>query len=284
MKLFTFILLLFFTIVSYGQIDDSFDSFNGPGEWTSPGGNTGSHAGDLCFNITGNYLAGEFYVFQSPMYDFSTWSNVELLWRQESDVRTGDVFGLYFYDNGWFFYDISNLNGFYGVTLSPTTLALAFVLNTSGSGSLNNKYSHVEFLTIYDPQPLPVEMLEFTASLQDKGTMVEWSTASENNSLKFDLYRSSDGSTWGLLDEIPAAGFSNSEVPYRYFDEDMLSGYSYYKLIQIDIDGEEEIYGPVYTYRSVFTDPRKYNLMGQEVNQFYKGLIIDEDGRIKYND
>jgi hypothetical protein len=269
---------------SYGQINEGFDSFDGTGEWTSPGGNTGSHVGDLCFNIAGNYLAGEFYVFQSPIYDFSTWSNVELLWSQESDIRNGDVFGLYFYDNGWFFYDISNLNGFYGVTLPTTTIALAFVLNTSGSGNINGKYSHVEFLSIYDPEPLPVEMLDFSASLQDKGTMVEWSTASENNSQKFDLYRSSDGSTWGLLDEISAAGFSNSEVPYRYFDEDMLPGYSYYKLIQIDIDGKEDIYGPVYTYRNVFTDPRKYNLMGQEVNQFYKGLIIDEDGRVKYND
>ena len=283
MKLLT-LLLLFPILITYAQIDDSFDSFNGPGEWTSPGGNTGSHAGDLCFNITGNYLAGEFYVFQSPMYDFSTWSNVELLWRQESDIRPGDVFGLYFYDNGWFFYDISNLNGFYGVTLSPTTIALAFVLNTSGSGNLNNKYSHVEFLTIYDPQPLPVEMLEFSASLQDDGAMVKWVTASENNSLKFDLYKSLDGSTWGLLDEIPAGGFSNSELTYKYFDTRIEPGYSYYKLIQIDIDGEEDEYGPVYVYRNVFTDPRKYNLMGQEVNQFYKGLIIDEDGRIKYND
>ena len=278
------LLLLFPILITYAQIDESFDSFDGPGEWTSPGGNTGSHAGDLCFNITGNYLAGEFYVFQSPMYDFSTWSSVELLWSQESDVRNGDVFGLYFYDNGWFFYDISNLNGFYGVTLSPTTLALAFVLNTSGSGSLNGKYSHVDFLTIYDPTPLPVEMLEFTASLQDEGTMLKWVTASENNSLKFDLYKSLDGTTWGLLDEIPAGGFSNSELTYKYFDTRIESGYSYYKLIQIDIDGVEDIYGPVYVYRNVFTDPKKYNLMGQEVNQFYKGLIIGEDGRIKYND
>ena len=278
------LLLLFPILITYAQIDDSFDSFNGTGEWTSPGGNTGSHVGDLCFNITGNYLAGEFYVFQSPMYDFSTWSNVELLWSQESDVRSGDVFGLYFYDNGWFFYDISNLNGFYGVTLPTTTIALAFVLNTSGSGSLNNKYSHVEFLSIYDPEPLPVEMLEFSASLQDEGTMLKWVTASENNSLKFDLYKSLDGSTWALLDEIPAGGFSNSELTYKYFDARIEPGYSYYKLIQIDIDGKEDVYGPVYTYRNIFTDPKKYNLMGQEVNQFYKGLVIDEDGRIKYND
>ena len=114
--------------------------------------------------------------------------------------------------------------------------------------------------------------------------MVKWVTASENNSLKFDLYKSLDGNTWGLLDEIPAGGFSNSELTYKYFDTRIEPGYSYYKLIQIDIDGKEDAYGPVYVYRNVFTDPRKYNLMGQEVNQFYKGLIIDEDGRIKYND
>ena len=81
-----------------------------------------------------------------------------------------------------------------------------------------------------------------------------------------------------------AISLCNSELTYKYFDTRIESGYSYYKLIQIDIDGEEDTYGPVYVYRNVFTDPKKYNLMGQEVNQFYKGLIIDEDGRIKYND
>ena len=277
------LLLLFPILITYGQIDEGFDNFDGAGLWVSPGGNAGSHDGDLCFNIIGNYLANEFYVFQSPMYDFSTWSTVELFWNQESSVRNGDSFRLYLYDNGWSYYDISNLSGYYGVTVATTTTALAFVLVTNGSGSLNGRYSHVRFLSIYDPTPLPVELLDFSASLQDQGTMVEWSTASENNSLKFDLYRSSDGSTWGLLDEISAAGFSNSEVPYRYFDEDVLSGYSYYKLIQIDIDGKEDVYGPVYTYRNVFSEPRKYNLMGQEVNESYKGLIIN-NGKLEINE
>ena len=282
MKLLTF-LFLFPILIAYAQIDEDFNSFNGTGEWLSPGGNTGSHDGDLCFNITGNYLANEFYVFQSPMYDFSTWSTVELFWNQESSVRNGDSFRLYLYDNGWSYYDISNLSGYYGVTVNTTTTALAFVLVTNGSGNLNGRYSHVRFLSIYDPTPLPVELLDFSASLRDKGTMVEWSTASENNSLKFDLYKSSNGSTWGMLSEIPAAGFSNSELTYKYFDTRISSGYSYYKLIQIDIDGEEDVYGPVYTYRNVFSEPRKYNLMGQEVNESYKGLIIN-NGKLEIND
>ena len=282
MKLLTF-LFLFPILIAYAQIDEDFNSFNGTGEWLSPGGNTGSHDGDLCFNITGNYLANEFYVFQSPMYDFSTWSTVELFWNQESSVRNGDSFRLYLYDNGWSYYDISNLSGYYGVTVNTTTTALAFVLVTNGSGNLNGRYSHVRFLSIYDPTPLPVELLDFSASLRDKGTMVEWSTASENNSLKFDLYKSSNGSTWGMLSEIPAGGFSTSELTYKYFDTRISSGYSYYKLIQIDIDGEEDVYGPVYTYRNVFSEPRKYNLMGQEVNESYKGLIIN-NGKLEINE
>lgn len=250
---------------SYGQIDESFDSFDGAGEWTSPGGNTGSHVGDLCFNIAGNYLAGEFYVFQSPIYDFSTWSNVELLWRQESDIRVGDVFGLYFYDNGWFFYDISNLNGFYGVTLSTTTIALAFVLNTSGSGNLDNKYSHVEFVSIYDPQPLPVELLDFTVSKNLDGNLLEWSTASEYQSDYFEMYKSSNGSDWFNVTTTKAAGFSTYLQEYEYFDRDLREGYIYYRLEQTDIDGTTETFDPVYIYRDNKPVLKKYNILGQEI-------------------
>jgi len=270
------VILFLISFLSYGQIDESFDSFDGIGEWTSPGGNTGSHVGDLCFNITGNYLAGEFYVFQSPMYDFSTWSNVELLWRQESDVRTGDVFGLYFYDNGWFFYDISNLNGFYGVTLSTTTTALAFVLNTTaGSGNINGKYSHIEFVSIYDPTPLPVEQLSFSAELLDDGVQLDWSTASENNSNYFSLFRSIDGKSWNLIDEIPATGFSTSLQEYRYVDHSVIYNYVYYKLQQTDIDGYMQSWNPISIYRIEGIKLKSYNILGQEVDEYYKGMIIN---------
>lgn len=284
MKLLTLLLLLI-TLVSYGQISEPFDNFDGPDDWTSPGGNTGSHNGELCFNISGNYLAGEFYVFQSPIYDLSGYSEVELLWSQESDIRTGDIFALYYYDNGWFYFDISNLNGVYTVSLPNTTIALAFVLNTtSGSGNINGKYSHVSFISIDDPTPLPVEMLGFDATLQEEGVLLEWSTASEYNSDYFSIYRSVDASSWTKLADIPSAGFSTSLQEYKYKDNSILYNHTYYRLKQTDIDGYKESWYPVHVFRKKNADGRTYNLMGQEVNQFYKGLIIDEDGRIKYND
>lgn len=278
--------LLLYCSIGYGQISEPFDSFDNTGEWTSPGGNTGSHAGDLCFNVTGNYLAGQFYVFQSPIYDFSTWSEVELLWSQESDVRNGDVFGLYFYDNAWFFYDISNLNGLYSITLPNTTIALAFVLNTTGgSGNINGKFSHVSFLSISDPTPLPVELLDFSAEVKDDGQLLEWSTASEFQSYYFSVYRSHDGNDWDLLSEIPAAGFSNSVVNYEYMDRNIFTNHIYYKLKQTDIDGEEELFVPIAVYRD--GEVKSYNILGQKVDQSYKGLVIDvlygtPKKRIKY--
>jgi hypothetical protein len=284
MRITLLILLFLFPILIHGQIDEGFDNFNNTNEWISPGGNTGSHDGDLCFNITGNYLAGEFYVFQSPIYDFSTWSSVELLWSQESDIRNGDVFGLYFYDNGWFFYDISNLNGLFGVTLPNTTIALAFVLNTSGSGSLNGKYSHVDFLTIYDPEPLPVELLDFTGGLNEEGVLLEWSTASEFNSDYFALYKSNDGTSWNLLDQINAAGYSTSLIPYKYLDTDPLYNYSYYMLEQVDMDGSIESFDPICIFRNPKPDLDFYNIMGQKVNKFEKGLIISRKNGLMFRE
>jgi hypothetical protein len=275
MKYFLLLLLLFPILIGYAQIDEGFDNFDGPGMWVSPGGNTGSHDGDLCFNVIGNYLANEFYIFQSPMYDFSTWGTVELFWNQESSVRNGDSFRLYVYDNGWSYYDISNLSGYYGVTVATTTTALAFVLVTNGSGGLNGRYSHVRFLSIYDPTPLPVEQLEFTAKLLDNGTQLDWSTASEYNSNYFSLFRSVNGVTWDLIDEIQAAGFSTSLQQYQYLDYSILYNHVYYKLKQTDIDGVTQSWPPISIYRELNENVKRYNILGQDIKGSYKGLVIE---------
>lgn len=275
-------LFLFIPLVCYVQISEPFDSFNGPGEWTSPGGNTGSHSGELCYNITGNYLDNQWYIFESPIYDFSTWSTVELLWYQESDIRNGDNFRIYVYDQGWYGYDISGLSGYYGITLSPTATLITFDLLTFGSGSLNGKYSHVRFLEIYDPTPLPVELTNFKASVIEEGVLLEWGTASENASSHYSIYRSQDGEAWKFLQDVPAAGYSTSNIEYTYIDHTILFNDTYYRLDQVDIDGLIEEYGPEHVYRS--REPkilRRTNLWGQSIDDNYQGPVII-NGKIQY--
>ena len=285
MRITLLILLFLFPILTHGQINEPFDSFDGLGDWTSPGGNTGSHSGELCFNVSGNYLAGEFYVFQSPIYDLSTYTEVELLWSQESDIRTGDIFALYYYDNGWFYFDISNLNGVYTVTLPNTTIALAFVLNTtSGSGNINGKYSHVSFISIYDPTPLPVELLNFDATLKEEGVLLEWSTASEYNSDYFSIFKSVDGSSWNPLVEVSSAVNSTTLQEYNYFDQSIDYNYTYYRIKQVDLDGSIQSWYPVYVYRKSNQEVEYYNMMGQKVNKFQKGLVISRKNGLMFRE
>ena len=283
MKLLTFILLLL-TLVSYGQISEPFDNFDGPGLWISPGGNTGSHNGELCYNISGTYQANTWYIFESPVYDLSSYGQVDLLWNQECSIRNGDEFRLYVFDGAWSYYDITNLTGLYQITIPNTVTRITFDLLTYGNGGLKNKYAHVSFLDILDVTPLPVELLDFQANLVEDGVELEWSTASEYNSDYFSIYRSVDASSWTKLADIPSAGFSTSLQEYKYKDNSILYNHTYYRLKQTDIDGYKESWYPVHVFRKKNADGRTYNLMGQEVNEFYKGLIIDEDGRIKYND
>ena len=280
MRYYLTFLFLFFILGIYGQISEPFDSFDGPGLWTSPGGNTGSHAGELCYNITGTYQANTWYIFESPVYDLSSYGQVDLLWYQECSIRNGDEFRLYIFDGAWSYYDITNLTGLYQVTIPNTVTRITFDLLTYGNGGLKNKYAHVSFLDILDVTPLPVELLDFQAHLVDDGVELEWSTASEYNSDYFSVYRSVDTSSWTKLADIPSAGFSTSLQEYKYKDESILYNYTYYRLKQTDIDGYQESWYPVYVYRKKDAEGRTYNMMGQEVKEDYKGWVI-RDGMLQ---
>jgi len=94
--------------------------------------------------------------------------------------------------------------------------------------------------------PLPVELFSFSVSCASNGLDIHWSTASEHNSLEFKIEKSRDGYTWNTLETIPAAGNSTQLLNYSVFDlERNVQTPIYYRLNQIDIDGKNEIFGPI---------------------------------------
>ena len=154
-------LLLPFFVITQNFVLEEFNSFDGVGEWTSPTNtpNAGSHSGLLCYNIDGNYADGEWMFFESPLFDFSTWTQLDVIWHQECDIRGGDEFRLYYYDGAtgsWYYYNLTNLTGTYMVTLPITTRVVSFDLLSNGNGNLNNKYTHVDYIRFEEPNPLPV--------------------------------------------------------------------------------------------------------------------------------
>jgi hypothetical protein len=93
---------------------------------------------------------------------------------------------------------------------------------------------------------LPVELTNFAANCNEKSQVdIKWSTASEQNSENFIIERSRDLTQWEYVSTIDAAGNSNYNIDYSTVDTDPLSGISYYRLVQVDHNGTEKIYGPI---------------------------------------
>ncbi|MBL7832985.1 MAG: hypothetical protein JNK18_03485 [Cyclobacteriaceae bacterium] len=89
--------------------------------------------------------------------------------------------------------------------------------------------------------PLPVELTWFRASVTNSGTgLLEWRTASELNNDRFDVQRSENGIDFTTLGSVDGAGTTNKENDYRFEDTAPILSLVYYRLKQIDFNGEFE--------------------------------------------
>lgn len=96
------------------------------------------------------------------------------------------------------------------------------------------------------PSPLPIELLSFDAyPTPDRSIQVKWRTSTELNTWNYTVERSNGFDPFEHVAELPAAGNSSSLREYQTIDENPLIGVSYYRLKQTDMDGTEQVYGPV---------------------------------------
>jgi hypothetical protein len=93
--------------------------------------------------------------------------------------------------------------------------------------------------------PLPVELLSFSGNCESEQTQLIWKTASENNSDYFEVLKSQDGENWRVVNKQAAAGFSNTLQTYSYTELEK-SIEAYYRLNQVDINGDSKLYDPIY--------------------------------------
>jgi hypothetical protein len=93
--------------------------------------------------------------------------------------------------------------------------------------------------------PLPITLLSFTAQLSNNIVTVNWSTASEMNNDYFIVERSADGYNFEFLAQVQGGGNTTSLNHYSTLDRSPYSGVSYYRLTQVDYDGESETFTPV---------------------------------------
>ncbi|MGI4872658.1 MAG: hypothetical protein ACRYFX_15970 [Janthinobacterium lividum] len=138
-----------------------------------------------------------------------------------------------------------------GISLSGSTIyVVGSVVPTATFGSLsvnNPAGSTVNFLgqlavsTQRAAAPLPVVLTAFTATPVTGGwaVRVAWATASETNSARFEVERSSDGVSFAAFRTVAAAGSSPTSHSYILIDAALPAGARllYYRLRQVDVDG-----------------------------------------------
>ena len=96
--------------------------------------------------------------------------------------------------------------------------------------------------------PLPIELVFFTAQHIDEGVRLEWLTATEVNNDYFEIEKSKDTKDWEIIGTTKGAGNSSSPLMYSFVDNQPGDGYVYYKLNQYDYDGTKYVKKMTYTY------------------------------------
>jgi cytoskeletal protein CcmA (bactofilin family) len=88
--------------------------------------------------------------------------------------------------------------------------------------------------------PLPVTFIAFTGRQEGNSVVLEWATASENNNNYFEIERSIDGVNFVTIGYVDGAGNSSSLLNYEFTDNAPEQGQVYYRLSQVDFDGNRE--------------------------------------------
>lgn len=105
-------------------------------------------------------------------------------------------------------------------------------------------YTVPQCITVNCGTSLPVGLVSFDVwAVDNTAVQLNWETSSEQDNDYFVIERSADGfDGWEVIAQVDGAG--NSETPKSYAAEDYLplDGISYYRLKQIDFNGQERVH------------------------------------------
>ncbi len=132
---------------------------------------------------------------------------------------------------------------------------------------------------------LPVELSAFNAVKNDQSVELSWSTMSERNNSFFTIERSLDAVSWEIINIVAGQNESSSIYNYTIYDSSPLSGISYYRLKQTDIN-EAYSYSQIVTIDNSIKEQkiiRRMDIYGRELDENATGLIIliYQNGEVK---
>lgn len=112
----------------------------------------------------------------------------------------------------------------------------------------------------------PVDLVFFEAKSNTTTIDLNWQTASEEDNEGFEIERSADGKSWEIIDFVLGEGTSVQTNNYQYTDDKPLLGLNYYRLKQVDFDGDFE-----------YSSTKVVKFKSEEANtSIYPNLVKDQ--------
>jgi len=137
-------------------------------------------------------------------------------------------------------------------------------------------------------QPLPVEWKKVYAEATQHQIIVRWETATESNTSLFEIEKMTEEKTFRQIGSRAAAGNSQQTQAYSFTDFQPRSGLNYYRIKQLDLDGQFA-YSKVVSClfenseleMSVFPNPTHDLLTVRSYSESQRGnlMLIDQTGR-----
>lgn len=153
-----------------------------------------------------------------------------------------------------------------------------FSVNSYSSGSFIY-YADILGFSATCTSVLPIELVSFDGYKYDDHNLLTWVSATELNNDYYRLEKSTDAISWETVYIADGAGSSFTPIHYQYKDYNYKTNeILYYRLVQIDFNGNSKIFNIISIDRSNNKAERKLirvtNILGQEVDPETDGVLI----------
>jgi hypothetical protein len=221
------------------------------------------------------------------------------------NASDGEQFGVYQAGgtNPTVFTNQSDINTAIG---NPITGGFTEPLAATSNGDLfyanRDGFGGVDQLIQIANAPLPVELTSFTVETDAQQAVLTWTTATETNNAGFEVQHQAPGAAaWSEIGFEQGAGTTTEARSYRFATDALQPGVHTFRLRQVDTDGTESFSdtrrveiaaaqavafaGPnpvsagdrprvtVQLDRAQDVTIRVYNVLGQQVDQLYRGVL-----------
>ncbi len=139
----------------------------------------------------------------------------------QSYGHTGDLWG-----ETWSIADINAAN--FGVAIAAR--------RTFASGSTAGRVDHIR-ITVFYTFPVPLQLINFSASKTDHSAVITWTTAEEINMSHYEVERSSNARDFTSIKSVASLN-QTRDTKYTINDNSPARGISYYRLKTVGNDGE----------------------------------------------